>query len=50
VVTSGVSLPRDMNIYFPDELALFDAAGNAIPCQKKATARWGGPHKIPHAR
>ncbi len=42
IVTSGVPLPRDMGVLTADELALFDAAGSPIPCQKKVTARWGG--------
>ncbi|RJP30889.1 MAG: hypothetical protein C4536_09140 [Actinobacteria bacterium] len=42
ITTSGVPLPRDFNVYSPDDICLFDAGGSPVPCQKKVTARWGG--------
>ena len=42
ITTSGVPLPRDFGAYSPDDLALFDASGSPVPCQKRVTARWGG--------
>ncbi|MDI6830227.1 MAG: DUF5719 family protein, partial [Actinomycetota bacterium] len=42
IVTSGVPLPCDFGVYSPQELALFDAQGSPVPCQKKVTMRWGG--------
>ncbi len=42
ITTSGVPLPRDFNVYSPDDISLFDANGSPVPCQKKVTARWGG--------
>ena len=42
ITTSGVPLPRDFNVYSPDDISLFDTNGSPVPCQKKVTARWGG--------
>ncbi|MDY6795163.1 MAG: hypothetical protein SWK76_07770, partial [Actinomycetota bacterium] len=42
IVTSGIPLPQDFNVYSSDDLALFDADDSVVPCQMKITARWGG--------
>ena len=48
-VTSGVPLPRDLNITDPAVLKLVDAGGNPVPAQFTPLARWGGAPGEPSA-
>lgn len=41
-ITSGVPLPRSLNITSTAGLRLVDGSGTAIPAQFTVTARWGG--------
>jgi len=41
-VTSGLPLPRSLNLTQASRLRLVDAAGRAIPAQFTSLARWGG--------
>ena len=41
-VTSGVPIPRSLNLTDPSALRLLDGSGQPIPAQFTALARWGG--------
>lgn len=43
VVRTGVPMPRSLNIKSIAQLAVVDAAGNAVPADFRITARWNAP-------